>query len=94
MTDGVDGEQFTVGCIYEDCAFHPVFCTNVSYEDDELTGISLIDGSAPRSCSMKHCGPELLTAEQAVRIKESFDAYVAFRVGGGDVNAYDVEGRR
>lgn len=47
--------DIAVGDIYEDCALHPVLCTQVGMErvgDPELTGISLIDGSYPRSCSL------------------------------------------
>ena len=36
-----------VGQIYEDCAFHPVLCTELLVDDDEMIGISLIDGSWP-----------------------------------------------
>jgi hypothetical protein len=38
----VDG--IAVGTIYEDCAYHPVLCTYRSDEEDEMEGISLIDG--------------------------------------------------
>jgi len=37
------------GTVYEDCAFHPVFCTHV-HSDDSVSGISLLDASSPRSC--------------------------------------------
>lgn len=42
------------GDIYEDCGYHPVLCT--WRDGDEVAGISLIDGSRPRSCSLSHCG--------------------------------------
>jgi len=51
------------GDIYEDCAYHPCLCVRV--EDDNVEGISLIDGSFPRSCSIAHCGVRRLTAEEA-----------------------------
>ena len=73
-------ERIHVGDIYEDCAFHPVLCTRVDYEVDKLEGISLIDGSAPRSCSLRYCGPFRLTVEDALAIKEDLEAYVASRV--------------
>lgn len=55
--------KISVGDIYEDCAYHPVRCTEV--EDDDVTGVSLIDGSSPRSCSIKHCGVRKLTRADA-----------------------------
>lgn len=54
-----------VGDFYEDCGYHPCLCTSVS-EDDEVTGISLVDGSSPRSCSPHHCGLRLLTVKEAI----------------------------
>src|SRR3954471_8810608 len=59
------------GDIYEDCAFHPVLCLGVSYKTDDLWGISLIDGSYPRSCSLVHCGVRKLTPKEAWLIKTS-----------------------
>ena len=67
------------GDVYEDCAFHPVFCVSLDVDDDEITGISLIDGSTPRSCSLQFCGVEQLTLEDVVAIKRDFAAYVAKR---------------
>lgn len=61
--------QIKVGDIYEDCAFHPCLCVKVDSEDDELLGISLIDGSYPRGCSIGHCGVQLLTLEEALEWK-------------------------
>ena len=59
------------GDIYEDCFYHPVLCVGVDYEDDEIWGISLIDGSQPRSCSLAFCGVRKLTVEEAWKIKTS-----------------------
>jgi hypothetical protein len=64
--------------IYEDCAFHPVLCTHV-HDDDSISGISLIDGSGPRNCSLVHCGVELLTVDDVIAIRQNFSAYVARR---------------
>lgn len=58
-----------VGNIYEDSACHPVLCTSVDYENDEISGISLIDGSYPRSCSLRHSGVRKLTIEEALEIR-------------------------
>jgi hypothetical protein len=58
-----------VGDIFEDCAFHPVLCLGADYKKDELWGISLIDGSQPRCCSLIHCGVRKLSLDEAWRIK-------------------------
>jgi hypothetical protein len=74
--------EFYVGCIFEDCAFHPVLCTAIEDGldgDAELLGISLIDGTGPRSCSVLHCGPEILLLEQVVAIRDDFAAYRQLR---------------
>lgn len=60
--------RFRVGDIYLDCAYHPVVATGVerfSYHalgpyDWILSGVSLYDGSSPRSCSVFHCTPRKL----------------------------------
>jgi hypothetical protein len=82
LAEATKTSDFKVGSIYEDCAFHPVLCTSVIEEaggDTGLEGISLIDGSAPRSCSVAHCGPVPMTLEEALAAKEDFPAYVARR---------------
>ena len=53
------------GDIYEDCAFHPVLCLGVDYKNDEIWGISLIDGTYPRSCSLLRCGVRKLGLQEA-----------------------------
>ena len=75
-------DGFGVGLLYEDCAYHPVLCTGYSPQEADLQGISLIDGSSPRSCSIEHCGPVPLTLPQAVWIKQHFGKYVAGRTAG------------
>jgi len=55
--------KIAIGDIYEDCAYHPVRCTES--DGDSLTGISLIDGSSPRCCSIKHCGVRKLSQAEA-----------------------------
>lgn len=91
MEDEVVVTEIRVGGIYEDCAYHPVVCTYASVGEDELRGISLIDGSGPRGCSLRHCGPELLTLDQAVWIKGHLEEYVQSRSQGGGLPA-GVEG--
>ncbi len=70
-------DLISVGGIYEDCSFHPCLCTLI--EGDEIAGISLIDGSTPRSCSRAHCGPTALTLSEAVSIKRQFKRYIDLR---------------
>lgn len=62
--------QFAPGDLYEDCAHHPCLCVGVSEEDDGIWGISLIDGSYPRSCSLNHCGVQKLTVDEAWELKQ------------------------
>lgn len=57
--------RFKVGDIYLDCGWHPVVATEVTWTgngwlgpwDWDLAGVSLLDGSSPRSCSVRHCAP-------------------------------------
>jgi hypothetical protein len=67
----------TVGGLYEDCTYHPCLCTLA--DGDSVEGISLIDGSSPRSCSLTHCGPTALTLTEGVLIKKGFRRYVELR---------------
>jgi len=60
-------KDIEVGDIYEDCAYHPVLC--MGREGFEIWGISLIDGSQPRSCDVEHCGVVKLTCDEAWDIK-------------------------
>lgn len=66
------------GMIYEDCSFHPVLCTQVN-TDDSVSGISLIDGSFPRTCSLTQCGIVPLTIADVIEIRRDFAAYVERR---------------
>lgn len=61
--------QLSPGDLYEDCSFHPVVCVEVDYDRDEIFGISLIDGSYMRSCSLRFCGVRKLTIEEAWKIR-------------------------
>ena len=65
------------GDIYEDCAFHPVLCTHV--DGDEVAGISLIDASMPRSCSLSHCGVVKLTIDDVIAARADWPGYLARR---------------
>lgn len=59
-----------VGDIYIDCSYHPVLCT--LSEGDDIEGISLIDGSAPRCCSRSHCSPQKINISQALQMKNNW----------------------
>ena len=66
------------GDIYEDCSYHPVLCVSVDYDNDSIEGISLIDGTYPRCCSLLSCGVKKLSVEEAWKIKQ---------FGPGDIEA-------
>ena len=51
------------GELYEDCSFHPCLCLRV--DGDEISGVSLVDGSYPRACDIGACGVRKLTLEEA-----------------------------
>ena len=57
------------GEIYEDCSYHPCLCLGTG--NGEVWGISLIDGSYPRSCDLRMCGVRILTLEEAWEIKRN-----------------------
>jgi hypothetical protein len=57
------------GDIFESCSYHPILCLGVDYRLDHIWGVSLIDGSHPRSCSLLHCGVRKLSPRQAWKIK-------------------------
>ena len=78
---------FRVGDIYEDCSYHPVLCTEAGGGD--LWGISLIDGTSPRGCSVFHCGPVKMTLDEAVQVKKEWNGngrngYILSRLRGFD----------
>lgn len=57
------------GDVFESCSWHPVLCLGVDYKSDEIWGISLMDGTYPRSCSLIHCGVRKLSLREAWRIR-------------------------
>lgn len=63
---------FVPGDLYEDCAGHPCLCVGINVADDDIWGISLIDGSSPRSCSLANCGVRKLGVEEAWVIKQRY----------------------
>lgn len=73
--------DFTPGDIYLDCDYHPVIAAEIvrfrtsqpGYWDADLAGVSMIDGSFPRSCSLRHCAPCKLSPEDAMLIVLHWD---------------------
>jgi hypothetical protein len=65
------------GDIYEDCAFHPVLCTAV--DGDEIQGISLIDASMPRACSIAHCGVIKLSIHDVITARTDWSTHLKRR---------------
>ncbi|GAA3274826.1 hypothetical protein GCM10020218_021050 [Dactylosporangium vinaceum] len=76
MTKDQPGE-IRPGDVYEDCSFHPVLCTSV--DGDEIQGISLIDASMPRACSIGHCAVIKLSIEDVIAARADWSAYLARR---------------
>jgi hypothetical protein len=70
-------EEFKPGDIYEDCAFHPVLCTVI--DGDDIQGISLIDATAPRACTIGHCGVIKLSIADVIAARADWPAYRARR---------------
>lgn len=53
-----------IGDIFIDCGYHPVKCTHIDPEEDELEGISLISKMI-RRCSIIHCAPKKINIQEA-----------------------------
>jgi len=62
--------QLAPGDIYENCFFHPAMCVEVNYDEDSISGVSMIDGSYPRNCSLRFCGVRKLTVAEAWEIRQ------------------------
>ncbi len=58
-----------------------MLCTLIQEADGDvcLEGISLIDGSWPRSCSVTNCGPIPMTLEEAVAARQNFALHLERR---------------
>jgi hypothetical protein len=64
MTQEIDRmEDIKPGDFYEDVFFHPCVC--ISVESMEVSGISLVDGTFPRSASIGVSGIRKLTLSEA-----------------------------
>ena len=62
-------ERFAPGDLYEDVFYHPCLCVVVNEADDEIWGISLIDGSYPRSTSLSLSAPRKMSVDEAWVLK-------------------------
>ena len=62
-------ETILPGDYYEDVFFHPCLCT--STDGESVSGISLIDGSAPRTSDLRLGNIRKLTLDQVMLWKES-----------------------
>jgi hypothetical protein len=72
-------DRISRGEFYEDCRYHPMLCIQPSPSgDDELVGISLIDG-AIGACSEAHCGVVRMTADEAIERKVHWDRFARER---------------
>jgi hypothetical protein len=69
--------EFRPGDIYEDCSFHPVLCTYV--DEDEIGGVSLIDATEPRACSLSGCAVIKLSIADVRAARADWPAYRAHR---------------
>ncbi|MCP2363350.1 hypothetical protein HD597_010370 [Nonomuraea thailandensis] len=65
------------GDLYEDCSFHPVLCT--FNDGDRIEGISLIDASMPRACSVGFCGVIKLSIDDVIAARTDWSAYLTRR---------------
>lgn len=67
----MSGESYIPGDIYEDAFGHPCICIEINLADDTIWGISLIDGSYPRSCSLAHDDVRKLSVTEAWELKRN-----------------------
>lgn len=63
--------RVAVGDFYEDCSYEPMVCLSVDYDEDDLTGVSLVNGRIG-SCSLRHCGVVRLSVREMVAIRGSW----------------------
>lgn len=62
--------KIKIGDIYEDCGCHPCLCVKV--DGDDIDGISLVDASYPRCCSIHHCAPKKISINKAMQMRETY----------------------
>jgi len=73
--DIMSKQRIKPGDFFLDCFDNPCICTRASYVDDTIEGISLIDGSAPRGCSPRHCVVDRISMTKAFQMKADFDEW-------------------
>jgi hypothetical protein len=77
------------GDIYEDCAYHPCLCyestpvrnAQVKWwrrwlgiaDDWDVCGVSLLDGSRPRSGSLRHCALRRISPAEAIAMRITWE---------------------
>ena len=57
---------------YIDCGYHPLICTELDEDNDEIVGVSIVDG-LERQCSIYHCSPQKTTKEKAEELKRVWE---------------------
>ena len=62
--------DFEPGDLYEDVFYHPCLVMGIDVADDEIWGISLIDGSYPRCCSLAHGDIRKISRDEAWELKQ------------------------
>jgi hypothetical protein len=63
------------GEFYEDCRYHRMLCVQPSPpKDDELVGISLLDGTLG-ACNKDHCGVVRLSTDEAIERRLNWDSF-------------------
>lgn len=75
-----NADRIRRGEFYEDCRYHPMLCIQPSSrpDDDEMVGISLIDGGIG-SCGEEHCGVVRMSVEEAIERKLNWDEFARER---------------
>ena len=74
------------GDIYEDCSYHPVLCT--SNDGDQIQGISLIDATAPRACSIGFCAVIKLSIDDVITARADWPTYLARRTSESSAGSH------
>lgn len=62
-----NNNEIKIGDIYESCSFHPCLCVEI--DEDNIYGISLVNGSYPMGCSIENCAVRILSVEEALKWK-------------------------
>lgn len=57
-----------VGDLYIDCGYRPLRCVKADRRNDDLEGLSLVDGMGTLRCSFVHCGQRKLSQKDAKKL--------------------------